>query len=83
MSAQDARSLLERLTAHSGAGYLSLHMPGHKENTALAPYLNQLGAGLDITELPAFDDLHAPEGVLAQGMEKAAALWGSRKSFSR
>ena len=33
-------SLLERLQAHKEEGYLSLHMPGHKENTGLAYYLN-------------------------------------------
>ena len=31
------RSLLERLEAHHQAGLPLLHMPGHKENTALAP----------------------------------------------
>ena len=76
-----SQSLLERLRAHGAEGYLSLHMPGHKENTALAPYLSALGAGMDITELPTFDDLHAPEGILAEGMERAGALWGSEKSL--
>ena len=65
------RSLLERLEAHHQAGYLSLHMPGHKENTALAPYLAQLGAQWDITELPGFDDLHDPQDILAQAMDRA------------
>ncbi len=78
---QDPRSLLERLEAHRQGGYLSLHMPGHKENTALAPYLAQLGAQWDITELPGFDDLHDPEGILAQAMDRAARLFGSRKSW--
>lgn len=79
MENQDTRSLLERLEAHEG--YLSLHMPGHKENEALAPYLKALGARLDITELPEFDDLHDPTGILKEGMEKAARLWGARRSF--
>ena len=81
MDRTDTRSLLERLRAHRDAGMLSLHMPGHKENTGLAPYLGELAAGLDITELPGFDDLHAPEGILKLGMEKAAALWGSGRSL--
>ena len=81
MSEQKKRTLLEQLEAHRDAGYLSLHMPGHKENEALAPYLNTLSAGLDITELPGFDDLHDPSGVLARSMDRAAALWGSRKSY--
>lgn len=81
MKQNENQSLLERLEAHEKAGYLSLHMPGHKENQALAPYLARLGAGLDITELPGFDDLHQPEGVLKDAMDRAAALWGSRKSY--
>lgn len=81
MKETDGRSLLERLEAHRDQGYLSLHMPGHKENTALAPYLEALGAALDITELPGFDDLHAPEGILRESMERAAALFGARRSF--
>lgn len=72
-----ADSLLARLEEHAAGGFLSLHMPGHKENTALAPYLARLGAAYDITELPGFDDLHAPEDILADGMRRAAALWGS------
>lgn len=67
--------------AHHAQGYLSLHMPGHKENLDLAPYLKALGAQLDITELPDFDDLHDPSGVLAKTMDRAASLWGSRKSY--
>ena len=81
MSNQVSRSLLERLEEHHREGYLSLHMPGHKENEALAPYLARLGAGLDITELPGFDDLHDAGGILKESMERAAALWGSRKSY--
>ena len=73
MSSADPRSLLERLQDHHDQGYLSLHMPGHKENSDLAPYLRRLGADLDITELPEFDDLHDPEGILAQSMDRAAA----------
>ena len=81
MEHSDHRSLLERLEAHRDGGYLSLHMPGHKENTALAAYLDTLSAGLDITELNGFDDLHAPEGVLGASMARAAALFGSDESL--
>ncbi len=81
MSINSNSSLLERLQAHKEAGYLSLHMPGHKENAGLASYLSVLNADLDITELPGFDDLHDPEEVLARSMKKAASLWGVPKSW--
>ena len=54
---------------------IPMHMPGHKRNEALAPYLKALGAGLDITEIDGFDDLHGAEGILRRGMERAAQLW--------
>lgn len=73
--------LLGRLRAHHAEGYLSLHMPGHKEAVGLAPYLAALGAELDITELPGFDDLHDARGILRESMDRAARLWHSRRSL--
>lgn len=81
MAEEAGRALWERLEAHHKAGYLSLHMPGHKENAALAPYLARLGAELDITELPEFDDLHDPSGVLARGWTGRPSSGGARKSY--
>lgn len=60
---------------------LPMHMPGHKRNRDLAPYLSSLGAEIDITEIDGYDDLHHPDGMIAECMELAAALWGSRKAF--
>ena len=42
-------TLLQQLQALAQSDMLPMHMPGHKRNTALAPYLDTLGAGLDIT----------------------------------
>lgn len=58
-------------------GRLPMHMPGHKRNALLAPYLAQLGAVLDITEIDGFDNLHAPEGLLKEAMQRAAAVYGA------
>lgn len=58
-----------------------MHMPGHKRNAALAPYLAGLGAGLDITEISGFDNLRAPDGILKDGMAMAARLYGAAASF--
>lgn len=63
-----------------GRKRLAMHMPGHKRNTAIAPYLSGLGADMDITEIDGFDDLHAPGGMIARCMERAAHLWGSRRA---
>ena len=74
-------SLLARLEELSKSGQIPLHMPGHKRNEALAEYLHTLGARLDITEITGFDDLHDAQGILRAAQDRAAALWGVRKSW--
>ena len=60
---------------------IPMHMPGHKRNTALAPYLKHLGADLDITEIEGFDNLHSADGIIRDSMEKAAELRGAKSAF--
>ena len=59
-------------------GLLPMHMPGHKRNRKSA-------AGLpyewDLTEVEGTDDLHHPEGILREAMDRAAALFGARETF--
>lgn len=74
-------TLLEQLQRYRASDALPMHMPGHKRNTGLAPYLDDLCAGLDITEIHGFSDLHDPGGALAKRMEDAAALYGSRRAW--
>ncbi|MGI6498483.1 MAG: aminotransferase class I/II-fold pyridoxal phosphate-dependent enzyme [Oscillospiraceae bacterium] len=73
--------LLSLLKAYRKRGIVPFHMPGHKRNTDAAPYLSSLGGGYDITEIDGFDDLHHPTGILRQGMETAARLFGCDRSF--
>ncbi len=72
-------TLFEKLKAYAASGALPMHMPGHKRNP-FAPYLRELGAGLDLTEIQGFDNLHQPEGVLLKAQERAAELWGAKES---
>lgn len=60
---------------------IPMHMPGHKRNTALAPYLKHLGADLDITEIDGFDNLHSPEGIIFESMKRAAKLRNTKSAF--
>ncbi|MGI6691529.1 MAG: aminotransferase class I/II-fold pyridoxal phosphate-dependent enzyme [Christensenellales bacterium] len=62
-------------------GMLPMHMPGHKRNTLLAPYLKGLSAHLDITEIDGFDNLHAPRDMLRQSMALAARLFGAARTY--
>ena len=66
---------------HELASQLPMHMPGHKRNTSIAPYLQGLRADIDVTEIKGFDNLHAAEGILKEGMDRAAKLWGAHQSF--
>jgi len=75
-----SEGLLKKLNDYC-PGTVSMHMPGHKRNVLLAEYLTKLGANIDITEINGFDDLHDANGVLAEGMERAARLWGAKRSF--
>ena len=74
-------SLLETMQAYSQEGQRAFHMPGHKRNTALAPYLKALRADLDVTEIPGFDSLDAPTGLLRRLQERAARLRGAKAAF--
>lgn len=75
-----AKSLLE-LLEESCPITRPMHMPGHKRNTALAPYLKTLAADLDITEIKGFDHLHAAAGILQEAMDQAAEVFGARHTF--
>ncbi len=73
-------SLFQQLVI-SCAQTLPMHMPGHKRNTALAPYLNKLAADIDITEILGFDHLHAPGGILKEAMARAARVFHAEHTF--
>ncbi len=55
-----------------------MHMPGHKRNPDYLKLPDPVT--VDITEIYGFDNLHAAEGVLKNAMERAAALWGAKRS---
>ena len=70
-------SLYQRLKTYSKSDYYPFHMPGHKRKKM--EFINPFQ--WDITEIDGFDDLHHPEGILKEAMEKAAALYQSDATF--
>ena len=74
-------TLLDLLQKNSDSDVLPMHMPGHKRNTESFPWLKSLGAGLDITEIAGFDNLNEPEGIFLESQQKAAAIWGAKRTF--
>lgn len=64
---------------------LSGHTPGHKNGLFLPASLQQAWgpqfAGYDYTELEGLDNLHFPEGCIAQSQRQAAEIWGAAQCF--
>ncbi len=58
---------------------LPLHMPGHKRSDAIPGMAGIYG--LDITEIDGFDDLHEPDGVIAEMEHRAAKLYGAERAW--
>lgn len=81
---KDKAPLYEALVAHARLQVNAFHVPGHKQRAAwedehAASYYRDLLA-LDVTELPTTDDLHYPEGPLAEAQELAAACYGAEET---
>ncbi len=55
-----------------------LHMPGHKRNIRFMPYDFRL---YDYTETECTDNLHMPEGIIADAQNALAELLGADSSF--
>lgn len=90
------KGLLWQLAEYAEGDFYPYHMPGHKRNLEAfwkepgkdkAAWLCRekevlaAAARLDITEIDGFDNLHEPEGVLKEAMDRAARLYGADQSF--
>lgn len=71
--------IYESLIENAESGIYPMHMPGHKRNGKFLQMVNPYT--IDITEVDGFDDLHAPEGIILDAMEKGKKLYKSRKCF--
>ncbi len=72
-------SLTDALILYRDSGIYPFHMPGHKRNSFT--YGFYADCGTDITEIDGFDNLHDANGILKDGMKKAAHLYGSQHTF--
>ena len=68
------KSLYDKLREKSYSDYYPFHMPGHKRMVK-DPFLENFPNpySLDITEIWGFDNLHHPEGILKESMERIAS----------
>ena len=67
----------ERLKELAQSHIYPFHMPGHKR--AALEFSNPYS--IDITEIEGFDNLHHPEGIIREAQEKAARLYGARRTY--
>jgi arginine/lysine/ornithine decarboxylase len=71
--------LLMQLNDYANDDYVPMHMPGSKRNTELFYMENPYG--IDITEIDGFDNLHNAQGILKEGMARAAKLFGAEETL--
>lgn len=74
----------EALIAYRDRQTVRFHVPGHKGGAGLDPEAAPLLGGayaLDLTEISGLDDLHHPEGVIAEAQQLAAACYGADHTF--
>ena len=69
--------LLDQLNRYGKTEFYPFHMPGHKRNMPEEIDLLREAAGMDITEIEGFDNLHCPEGILKEAQERAARVFGA------
>ncbi|MDD4715945.1 MAG: aminotransferase class I/II-fold pyridoxal phosphate-dependent enzyme, partial [Oscillospiraceae bacterium] len=71
--------LTDVLRGYGKLGIYPMHMPGHKRNPSFfslpSPY------EIDFTEVEGLDMLHDAQGILLDGMRRAAGLYGSSHTF--
>ena len=76
--------ILHMLDAFHKQQPISFHVPGHKNGQVFPEeavyYFNDI-LQLDMTELPGLDDLHAPEGAIAEAEQLTSEFFKSDHSF--
>jgi arginine decarboxylase len=79
---QTQTPLVDALQNYINQGRIRQHMPGHKGNPKASGLLSRWGdfAMWDVTEAEGLDDLHAPEGVIAQSEWLMADAVGADKA---
>ncbi|MCC8142406.1 MAG: aminotransferase class V-fold PLP-dependent enzyme [Lachnospiraceae bacterium] len=71
------RYLDELLTAYGASDIYPFHMPGHKRQRLG----NFTPEEIDVTEVEGLDDLHHAGGILREGQERLARVFGADESF--
>lgn len=71
------KSLKDKLKEYSKSDIYPMHMPGHKRNAGLFSDVENI----DFTEVEGLDNLHDPEGIILESMEKTSKVLGTDKTY--
>ncbi len=71
------QELDQKLMQYGRTDMYPFHMPGHKRQGL--PFADPYE--IDITEIDGFDNLHHAQGILREAQQRAAELYGARKSY--
>ena len=73
---------IDKLTEYNSRDIYPMHMPGHKRRSLEFEKNDALSQirGLDITEIEGFDNLHKPDGIIQDMQERAAEIFGAKKT---
>ena len=74
------KSLKEKLIEYTKSGIYPMHMPGHKRNMALFSDVANI-EDIDFTEVEGLDNLHDPEGIIKESIDKTAEYLGTDKTY--
>ncbi|NEQ80522.1 MAG: aminotransferase class I/II-fold pyridoxal phosphate-dependent enzyme [Moorea sp. SIO2I5] len=82
---QEKTPLLDALRASAHKPHAAFYAPGHKQGKGIPePLADLLGKSVfraDLPELPELDNLFAPEGVIQEAQDLAAAAFGASKTW--
>lgn len=82
---QSQTPLLSMLESCRDRAYAAFHTPGHRRGQGISPRLTALCGNqvfrADLPELPDLDNLFAPEGVIREAQELAAAAFGAEQTW--
>ena len=71
------KSLKDKLKEYSKSDIYPMHMPGHKRNAGLFSDVEKI----DMTEVEGLDNLHDPEGIIKESMDRVSSLLGTDKTY--
>ncbi|MCC5599506.1 aminotransferase class I/II-fold pyridoxal phosphate-dependent enzyme [Nostoc favosum] len=82
---QNQTPLLDALKANAAKPHTPFYTPGHKQGEGISqPLADLLGKAVfraDLTELADLDNLFAPQGVIQQAQQLAAAAFGASQTW--